>query len=61
MGQILHGSVTTTDAVRRALQRSEESVRALARRYSITLEPITVVGFVQFERSNKARPYWRGD
>ena len=36
MGQVLHGSATTTEAVRRAIQRSEESVRALARRYSIS-------------------------
>ena len=35
MGQVLHGSATTTAAVRRAIQRSEASVRALARRYSI--------------------------
>jgi len=40
MGQFLHGSATTTEAVRRAIQRSEESVRALARRYSIC--PTTV-------------------
>ncbi len=40
MGQVLHGSATTTEAVRRAIQRSEESVRALARRYSIS--PTTV-------------------
>ena len=40
MGQVLHGSATTTEAVRRALQRSEESVRALARRYGIS--PTTV-------------------
>ena len=31
MGQVLHGSATTTEAVRRAIQRSEQSVRALAR------------------------------
>ena len=35
MGQVLHSSDTTTEAVRRAIQRSEESVRALARRQSI--------------------------
>ncbi|MBC7738872.1 MAG: IS481 family transposase, partial [Candidatus Saccharibacteria bacterium] len=35
MGQVLHGSATTTEAVRRAIQRSEESVRALSRRYSV--------------------------
>jgi transposase InsO family protein len=35
MGQVLHGSATTTEAVRRAIQRSEESLRALAKRYGI--------------------------
>jgi transposase-like protein len=35
MGQILHGSATTTEAVRRAIQHSQESIRALARRYGI--------------------------
>ncbi len=40
MGQVLHGSATTTETVRRALQRSEESVRVLARRYGIS--PTTV-------------------
>jgi hypothetical protein len=27
MGQVLHGSATTTEAVRRAIQRSQESLR----------------------------------
>ena len=36
MGQVLHGSATTTEAVRRAIQDSQESLRALARRYGIT-------------------------
>ena len=40
MGQVLHGSATTTEAVRRAIQASEASVRALARRYGIS--PTTV-------------------
>jgi len=35
MGQVLHGSATTTAAVRRALQRSQESLRALAQRHGI--------------------------
>ena len=30
MGQVLHGSATTTEAVRRAIQRSQESLRVLA-------------------------------
>src|SRR3712207_140629 len=40
MGQVLHGSATTTEAVRCAIQHSQESVRALARRYGIS--PTTV-------------------
>lgn len=40
MGQLLHGSATTTEAVRRAIQARQESVRALARRYGIS--PTTV-------------------
>lgn len=40
MGQLLHGSATTTTAVRRAIQDSQESVRALARRHGIS--PTTV-------------------
>jgi transposase InsO family protein len=40
MGQGLHGSATTTEAVRRAIQVSQESVRALARRYGVS--PTTV-------------------
>ena len=35
MGQVLHGSATTTEAVRRAMQGSQESLRSLARRYGI--------------------------
>ena len=35
MGQILHGSATTTETVRRAIQNSQESLRLLAGRYSI--------------------------
>lgn len=35
MGQILHASATTTEATRRAIQESQESLRALAKRYGI--------------------------
>jgi transposase InsO family protein len=35
MGQVLHGSATTTEAIRRAIQRSQESLRALAKRHGI--------------------------
>ena len=40
MGQVLHGSATTTEAVRRAIQAGQASVRALARRHGIS--PTTV-------------------
>jgi IS30 family transposase len=40
MGQVLNGSAHTTAAVRRAIQRSEASVRALAKRHGIS--PTTV-------------------
>jgi transposase InsO family protein len=35
MGQVLHGSATTTAAIRRAIQHSQESLRVLARRHGI--------------------------
>ncbi len=35
MGQVLHGCATTTEAVRRAIQNSQESLRTLAKRYGI--------------------------
>ena len=35
MGQVHHGSATTTAAVRRAIQHSQESLRQLARRFGI--------------------------
>jgi transposase InsO family protein len=35
MGQVLHGCATTTEAIRRAIQHRQESLRTLARRYGI--------------------------
>src|SRR3954470_767915 len=35
MGQVHHGSATTTAAVRRAIQHSQASLRQLAKRYGI--------------------------
>lgn len=40
MGQVLHRSTTTTQAVRRAIQNSQESLRALAKRYGINQETV---------------------
>lgn len=35
MGQVLHGSATTTEAVRRAIQHSQACLRTLAKRHGI--------------------------
>ena len=40
MGQVLHGSATTTEAVRRAIQNSQESLRTLSKRYGINLKTV---------------------
>ena len=40
MGQVLHGCATTTEAVRRAIQNSQESLRALASRYGINQKTV---------------------
>jgi transposase InsO family protein len=40
MGQVLHGSARTTAAVRRAIQHSQESLRALAKRYGINQKTV---------------------
>ena len=53
MGQVLHGSATTTAAVRRAIQDSQESLRVLARRYGIN--PKTVAKWKK-RKSVKDRP-----
>lgn len=45
MGQVLHGSATTTEAVRRAIHHSQASLRTLAKRYGIN--PKTVAKWRQ--------------
>lgn len=40
MGQVLHGSATTTEAVRRAIRHSQASLRALAKRYGINQKTV---------------------
>ena len=40
MGQILHGSARTTEAVRRAIQHSQASLRDLARRFGVNSKTI---------------------
>jgi DNA-binding transcriptional regulator YiaG len=40
MGQVLHGCATTTEAVRRAIQHSQASLRVLASRYGINQKTV---------------------
>ena len=40
MGQVLHNSATTTEAVRRAIQHIQESLRALSKRYNVNPKTI---------------------
>jgi len=40
MGQVLHGSARTTEAVRRAIQHSQEGLRTLAKRYGINQKTV---------------------
>ena len=59
MGQVLHGSARTTAAVRRAIQHSQESLRALAKRHGIN--PKTVAKWkkrtsVQDQRTGPKAP-----
>jgi transposase-like protein len=53
MGQVLHGSATTTEAIRRAIQARQESVRAAAKRYGIS--PTTVQKWRGRQTSTDAR------
>src|ERR671917_2423540 len=53
MGQVLHGSATTTEAVRRAIQARQESVRAAAKRYGVS--PTTVQKWRQRQTTVDAR------
>src|SRR3954464_6913302 len=41
MGQVHHGSATTTAAIRRAIQHSQASLRTLAKRYGINPKTVT--------------------
>src|SRR6185437_13169020 len=40
MGRVLHGSARTTEAVRRAIQHSQESLRVLAQRHGINQKTV---------------------
>ena len=53
MGQVLHGCARTTEAVRRAIQHSQESLNALAAQYGIN--PKTVAKWRQRQNVQDAR------
>ena len=52
MGQVLHGCARTTEAIRRAIQDSQESIRVLAGRYGIN--PKTVAKWKRREIASDA-------
>jgi transposase-like protein len=54
MGQVLHGSATTTAAIRRAIQHSQASLRVLARRHGIN--PKTVAKWRRRDSTEDRRP-----
>src|SRR5919106_6190713 len=59
MGQVLHGSARTTEAIRRAIQHSQASLRVLAKRHGVN--PKTVAKWkkrpsVQDERTGPKEP-----
>lgn len=59
MGQVLHGCARTTEAVRRAIQHSQESLRALARRHGVNPKTIAkwrARGDVADRRTGPAEP-----
>jgi hypothetical protein len=67
MGQVLHGCATTTEAVRRAIQNSQESLRTLAKRYGINQKTVakweqreTVADLPTGPKEAKSSPFHRG-
>ena len=53
MGQVLHRSATTTEAIRRTIQQSQESLRTLARRHGVN--PKTVAKWKKRESTADRR------
>ena len=56
MGQVLHGCATTTEAVRRAIQNSQESLRSLAKRYGINQKTVAKWKQVRPRSTRYCRP-----
>ena len=56
MGQVLHGSATTTEAIRRAIQNSQESLRALSKRYGINQKTVAKWRQARFDSRSSDRP-----
>lgn len=54
MGQVLHGSASTTAAIRRAIQNSQESLRVLAKRHGVN--PKTVAKWRKRSSTADVRP-----
>jgi hypothetical protein len=54
IGQVLHGSASTTAAIRRAIQNSQENLRVLAKRHGIN--PMTVAKWRSRSSTADVRP-----
>jgi transposase-like protein len=54
MGQVLHGCATTTGAIRRAIQHSQESLSSFSKRYGINPKTIAKGG----TRIRRMRRVW---
>ncbi|MGL5784517.1 MAG: IS481 family transposase, partial [Alphaproteobacteria bacterium] len=50
MGQILHGCAKTTEAVRRAIKHSQESLKTLAQKYAINPKTVEIFRWGQKTR-----------
>jgi hypothetical protein len=55
MGQVLHGSARTTEAIRRAIQHSQESLRSLAKRHGINQKTVAQAGQKWIESCETAK------
>lgn len=64
-GRVLHGSAITTEAVRRAIPRSQESLRTLAKRYGVNQKMVAkrykgcLSQITRWVARRPTQPFWR--
>jgi hypothetical protein len=52
MGEVLHRNARTTEAVRRAIQHRQESLRALAKRHDVNQKTIVRVNLCKSDHNH---------